>query len=68
MNLGEVFEDPQVLAQEMVMDVSHPGHGVVRMTGFPVKLSRTPAGIQRPAPDLGADTEEIIDELDSQSL
>ncbi len=68
MNLAEVFEDPQVLAQEMVMDVSHPGHGDVRMTGFPVKLSRTPAGIQRPAPDLGADTEEIIDELDSQSL
>jgi crotonobetainyl-CoA:carnitine CoA-transferase CaiB-like acyl-CoA transferase len=38
------------------------------MTGFPVKLSRTPAGIQRPAPDLGADTKEILDKLDSQPL
>jgi crotonobetainyl-CoA:carnitine CoA-transferase CaiB-like acyl-CoA transferase len=66
MNLAEVFEDPQVLAQEMVMDVSHPGHGDVRMTGFPVKLSRTPAGIQRPAPDLGADTEDILNNLDQQ--
>jgi len=64
MDLAEVFEDPQVVAQEMVIDVPHPGHGNVRMTGFPVKLSRTPAGIQRPAPDLGQDTQEIISQLD----
>ena len=38
MDLAEVFEDPQILAQEMVIDVPHPGHGSVRMTGFPVKL------------------------------
>lgn len=68
MDLAEVFEDPQVLAQEMVIDVPHPGHGSVRMTGFPVKLSRTPAGIQRPAPDLGADTEDILNNLDQQPL
>ena len=68
MDLAEVFEDPQVLAQEMVIDVPHPGHGSVRMTGFPVKLSRTPAGIQRPAPDLGADTEDILSNLDQHPL
>ena len=68
MDLAEVFEDPQILAQEMVIDVPHPGHGNVRMTGFPVKLSRTPAGIQRPAPDLGADTEDILNKLDQQPL
>ena len=68
LDLAEVFEDPQVLAQDMVLNVPHPGHGNVRMTGFPVKLSRTPAGIQRPAPDLGADTKEILDKLDSRPL
>ena len=68
MDLAEVFEDPQILAQEMVIDVPHPGHGNVRMTGFPVKLSRTPASIQRPAPDLGADTEDILNKLDQQPL
>ena len=68
MDLAEVFEDPQILAQEMVIDVPHPGHGNVRMTGFPVKLSRTPAGIKRPAPDLGADTEDILNKLDQQPL
>ena len=66
MDLAEVFEDPQVVAQEMVIDVQHPGHGNVRMTGFPVKLSRTPAGIQRPAPDLGQDTQEILSQLDTK--
>ena len=66
MDLAEVFSDPQILAQEMVIDVPHPGHGDVKMTGFPVKLSRTPAGIQRPAPNLGQHTQEILDQLDRQ--
>ena len=64
MNLAEVFSDPQVLAQNMVLDQVHPGHGTVRMTGFPVKLSHTPAKLRRPAPDLGADTEAILAALD----
>ena len=64
MNLAEVFSDPQVLSQEMVLDQVHPGHGTVRMTGFPVKLSHTPAKLRRPAPDLGADTEAILATLD----
>jgi len=61
MDLAEVFSDPQ---QEMVLDQVHPGHGTVRMTGFPVKLSHTPAKLRRPAPDLGADTEAILATLD----
>jgi crotonobetainyl-CoA:carnitine CoA-transferase CaiB-like acyl-CoA transferase len=59
-SLGEVFEDPQVLHQEMVIDVEHPGHGTVQMTGFPVKFSKTPCRINRPAPDLGADTDAVL--------
>jgi crotonobetainyl-CoA:carnitine CoA-transferase CaiB-like acyl-CoA transferase len=43
--------------------VEHPGHGVIRMTGFPVKLSETPCVIHRPAPDLGADTAAVLAEI-----
>ena len=63
MNLGEVFSDPQVLSQEMVLEVDHPGHGRVKMTGFPVKLSETPPKLHRPAPKLGEHTEEVLGEL-----
>ncbi|MGH3468704.1 MAG: CoA transferase, partial [Thermocrispum sp.] len=63
MNLAEVFSDPQVLAQDMVLEVDHPGHGPVRITGFPVKLAGTPARLRRPAPRLGEHTDEILREL-----
>jgi CoA:oxalate CoA-transferase len=63
MNLGEVFSDPQVLSQEMVLEVDHPGHGRVKMTGFPVKLSETPPKLHRPAPKLGEHTEEVLGKL-----
>jgi crotonobetainyl-CoA:carnitine CoA-transferase CaiB-like acyl-CoA transferase len=62
-DLEEVFADPQVLAQEMLLEVEHPGHGLVRMTGFPVKLSATPCRVRMPAPELGADTEAVLREL-----
>ena len=64
-DLAEVFSDPQVLAQDMLLEVEHPGHGTVLMTGFPVKLSDTPARIRRPAPELGADTEAVLGSLRS---
>lgn len=63
MNLAEVLTDPQVLAQEMVIEVEHPGHGPVRMTGFPVKLGATPARLRRPTPTLGEHTEAVLDDL-----
>jgi CoA:oxalate CoA-transferase len=62
-SVAEVFEDPQILQQEMVMDVEHPGYGLVRMLGFPVKLSQTPCQVRRPAPGLGQHSDEILAEL-----
>ena len=62
-NLAEVLADPQTEAQEMVLDVDHPGHGTVRMLGFPVKLKETPCRVRMPAPELGAHNEEILGPL-----
>ena len=59
-DLAEALSDPQVKAQDMVIEVEHPGHGSVRMLGFPVKLNETPCRVTRPAPSLGAHTEEIL--------
>jgi CoA:oxalate CoA-transferase len=46
-----------------VMDVQHPGYGVVRMLGFPIKLSETPCRVRRSAPGLGEHSDEILAEL-----
>lgn len=59
-NLAEVFADPQIRAQEMVIDVEHPDAGTVRMLGFPVKLEKTPCEVRLPAPRLGEHTEEVL--------
>jgi succinate--hydroxymethylglutarate CoA-transferase len=35
----------------------------VRLTGFPYKLSRTPAAVRQPPPLLGQHTAEVLTEL-----
>lgn len=62
-DIGEALRDPQMVHQEMVLDIAHPGHGVVKMVGFPVKLSASPCVVRYPAPDYGAHTEEILEQL-----
>ncbi|UFN47360.1 CoA transferase [Roseomonas sp. OT10] len=61
-DMRQALSDPQVLHREMVMEVEHPGHGTVRMLGFPVKLSGTPCALRHPAPDHGAQTAEVLAE------
>jgi crotonobetainyl-CoA:carnitine CoA-transferase CaiB-like acyl-CoA transferase len=62
-SVASVFQDPQILAQDMVLDVEHPGFGLVRMLGFPIKLSDTPCRVRRTAPGLGEHSDEILAEL-----
>ncbi|MDP6705747.1 MAG: CoA transferase [Alphaproteobacteria bacterium] len=59
----EVFQDPHVLAREMVVEVDHPTAGRQRNLGTPIKLSATPGSVRRPAPLLGEHSEEIRAEL-----
>lgn len=40
-------------------------HGPVRFPGVPTWFSRTPGKVAGPAPELGAHTQEVLDELDS---
>lgn len=59
-NLDEVFTDPQVLHRKMLIEVEHSKAGRVKVTGVPVKLSKTPGAIYLPSPALGEHTDEIL--------
>jgi crotonobetainyl-CoA:carnitine CoA-transferase CaiB-like acyl-CoA transferase len=60
MDFADVLDDPHTAAREMVLSVDHPGHGTVRMTGFPLKFAEAPSRLARPAPELGADTDAVL--------
>ncbi len=68
-NLRQVFTDPQVLHNGMVVEHAHPTAGHRRLLGFPLKLSEAPVEIRLPAPALGEQTEALLSELGySQAL
>ena len=62
-DFNETFSDPQVLHQEMVQEVGQPGHGTIKMTGFPIKLRERPCRLRQPAPRQGEHTKEVLTEL-----
>jgi crotonobetainyl-CoA:carnitine CoA-transferase CaiB-like acyl-CoA transferase len=61
-NYAEVFADPQIMAREMAVDISHPTLGTTHALGSPIKLSATPAMAKRRAPQLGEHSEQVLRE------
>jgi formyl-CoA transferase len=59
----DVFEHPQAQARGLALAAEHPTAGPVRLTGFPYKMSHTPAEVRRPPPLLGQHTERVLTEL-----
>jgi crotonobetainyl-CoA:carnitine CoA-transferase CaiB-like acyl-CoA transferase len=61
---AELFDNPHLNAVGLFETVETP-HGPVRFPGVPTGFSHTPGHIARGAPELGADTKEIMEELNS---
>jgi len=57
---AQVFADPQIVAREMVVDVTHPTLGPLKTLGSPIKMSGTPPDVSRRAPLLGEHTDEVL--------
>jgi len=60
---SQLFSDPQVEQNEMVVQFTYPSVGKIRTSGIPVKLQKTPGKIKTPPPTVGQHTEEILAEL-----
>ena len=62
-SVDDLPEDPQVRANDYVVDFEHPNHGTTQVLGIPVGLSETPGQLRLPAPEFGQHTEEILTDL-----
>jgi len=61
-SVSDLPDDPQVKANNYVVDYEHPALGNMTLLGMPVKLSVTPGDPRGHAPELGEHTEVILTE------
>ncbi len=63
LDMKEALNDQLVEDTDMVIISDGPDNRKIKMTGFPVKLSDTPAQLFRSPPKLGEHTEEILSKI-----
>jgi crotonobetainyl-CoA:carnitine CoA-transferase CaiB-like acyl-CoA transferase len=61
--IDQVFADEQVKARGLRIDLARPDGTVVPGVANPIRLSGSPIEYTRPAPALGADTDEVLSRL-----
>jgi crotonobetainyl-CoA:carnitine CoA-transferase CaiB-like acyl-CoA transferase len=62
-DIRQASEDPQVVHGKMITSYEHPVAGTVRVVAPAVKMSETPATVDRPAPLVGQHGPEILAEF-----
>lgn len=63
----QILQHPQVVWNDIVEEKEHPSAGRFRSIRAPARFDGKAAGVRRPAPDLGADTQSVLDELEVRS-
>lgn len=59
-NLEQAFQEPQVIAREMLVEMNHPQRKKLKVIGSPIKLSRTPVEYKTAPPLLGEHTQAVL--------
>ncbi|MGE0820547.1 MAG: CaiB/BaiF CoA transferase family protein [Candidatus Binatia bacterium] len=59
-SINELPDDPQMTANNYVVDYEHPAWGPTQLVGHPIIFSETPADAKAPAPEFGEHTEHIL--------
>jgi crotonobetainyl-CoA:carnitine CoA-transferase CaiB-like acyl-CoA transferase len=60
--IDEVFEDPQILARDMLVKVADKRAGEIKLVGNPINYSRSQIDYAVPPPELGDDTASVLGE------
>ena len=60
LDLPSVFADPQVIHNQMLVEMSHETAGTIRVTGSPMRLDGEPARAIVPPPVLGQDSARVL--------
>jgi crotonobetainyl-CoA:carnitine CoA-transferase CaiB-like acyl-CoA transferase len=63
LSIDRVLSHPQVLSQEMVQEIDHPKAGRIKVTGIPIKLSRSPGRVKSHPPLLGEHNDQVLGEI-----
>lgn len=61
-SVADLPSDPQVIANDYIVEYDHPELGTMKVLGMPVKFSKTPGEPRGHAPELGEHTEVILTE------
>ncbi|MFA9516376.1 CaiB/BaiF CoA transferase family protein [Halopenitus sp. H-Gu1] len=61
-DMAELFDDPQIHARGMHVEMDHPTAGTVEMPGSPMHFSRTPTTYRHHPPLLGEHTADVLTE------
>ena len=62
-DIGQMLDDPQLAARDMIATLMHPTAGATRVIGAPIKLSATPASVRTAPPILGQHTDAVLAEF-----
>jgi crotonobetainyl-CoA:carnitine CoA-transferase CaiB-like acyl-CoA transferase len=56
----DLAEDPHLAARDFFVTLDHPEVGARMHVGVPWRMSTSPCAVRRPAPCLGADTDDVL--------
>jgi CoA:oxalate CoA-transferase len=59
-DIGQVFHNEQVRARGMIVEMEHPRAGTLAVPNSPLRFSRTPVAVEKPAPLLGQHTDQVL--------
>ncbi|MGE0820535.1 MAG: CaiB/BaiF CoA transferase family protein [Candidatus Binatia bacterium] len=63
LSMHEAYKDPQLAHRNHFIQLEHPTYGTTTIEGSRLRMSRTPANVQRCAPTIGRDNQYVLESI-----